>query len=307
MKRIITVNGPIAPEEMGITLSHEHIMVDFIGAAESGKHRYSYNDVIETMLPYLLEIKEYGVQTFIDCTPMYLARDVEILAKLSELSGLHIITNTGQYKEPYLPAQTSILDPAELAEQWIDEFVNGIDGTNIKPGFIKTASNSGELPPIQQKVIKAAAITSINTGLTIATHTEDGVAAMQILDILDETQVYPQKWIYVHAQLEENHDILIEIAKQGAWIELDNIAMGTEEKHMLPLLKLLDAGYEKQILLSQDSGWYNVGEVNGGNIRPYTYLMDRFIPMMEERGVSRDIIDTIMIDNPSRAFASYAY
>ncbi len=302
-KKIITVKGQIVPEDMGLTLPHEHILVDFIGAEKTGKHRYVAQEVIDVMLPYLMEIKEAGVKTFVECTPMYLARDVEILRRLSDLTGLHILTNTGLYKEPYLPSDSFTMTAEELAEKWIMEYEEGIDGTEIRPGFIKTAVNPGELVPIQRKVIKAAAITSASTGLTIATHTGAGVAAMEVLDILEEDGVNPDKWIYVHAQNEENHALIIEIAKRGAWIELDGIGPGKEEKHLLPLLKLLDAGFEKKILLSQDAGWYRAGEVNGGVKRPYTYIFSDFFPLARERGMTERLINTIMVENVSRAFA----
>ena len=302
MPKIITVTGPISPDEMGLTLPHEHIMVDFAGAGNTGKHKYEKREVIETMLPYLLELKEYGARTFVDCTPMHLARDVEILQELSELSGIYILTNTGQYKEPHLPAETFALEPSDLALQWISEFEKGIEDTGIKPGFIKTAVNPGPLLPIQRNIITAAAIASLSTGLTIATHTGPAVAALEVLDILGQAGISPHKWIYVHAQAEANHDLLVEIARRGAWISLDNIGPGTEDTHLQPLMKLLDAGFGEQILLSHDAGWYNVGETSGGIKRPYTYLIKSFIHITEGAGIPKGIIGNIMIDNPAKAF-----
>jgi phosphotriesterase-related protein len=168
---VITVNGPIAPGDMGLTLPHEHVMVDFIGADKVGKHRYRPDDVVSTMLPFIRDVQEQGVRTFVDCTPMYLGRDVEVLWTISGLTGLQIVTNTGQYKEPHLPARTFEVDAEALAEGWIREFEEGIEGTSIKPGFIKTAVERESLAPTQQKVVRAAALTSRATGLAIATHT----------------------------------------------------------------------------------------------------------------------------------------
>jgi phosphotriesterase-related protein len=104
------VLGAIEPQEMGLTLPHEHILVDFVGAEKSGPHRYVREDVVATMLPFMKEIRAKGVRTFVDCTPMYLARDVEVLRELSLRTNMHILTNTGQYKEPYLPKATFELD-----------------------------------------------------------------------------------------------------------------------------------------------------------------------------------------------------
>ncbi|MFW5980869.1 MAG: phosphotriesterase family protein, partial [Halanaerobiaceae bacterium] len=302
-EEIITVNGPIKTEEMGLTLPHEHIMVDFIGADKAGKHRYRREEVVEVMLPYLEEIKEKGVKTFVDCTPMYLARDVKVLKELADKTGLNIITNTGQYKEPYLPRDTFEISAEELAAQWIEEFEKGIEETDIRPGFIKTAVDPEGLNKIQQKVIKAAAITSKNTGLTIATHTGCGQSAGEIIDILINIGIKLNKWIFVHAQNEKDYNILRELAEKGVWIELDGIGPDTIQEHIDPLVYLIDKGLEDRILLSQDAGWYEVGNEPGKEKQPYSFIFDNFLPETEKMGITPEVIDRIMIDNPASVFA----
>jgi len=287
---------------MGLTLPHEHVMVDFVGADKVGKQRYRPDDVVSTMLPYIRDAQAQGVTTFVDCTPMFLGRDVEVLRTISELTGLHILTNTGQYKEPYLPAETFELEPQALADQWILEAREGIDGTSVKPGFIKTAVERESLAPMQQKVTRAAALTSKATGLTIATHTAAAVAAMEVLGIVESVCVDPDRWIFVHAQHEPDPDLLVEVARRGAWISLDGIGASTVDAHIVPLLKLLDAGFERQVLLSHDAGWYRVGEEPGGAKDPFTYMVGEFIPLMKRKGVSDETVHIITVTNPAVAF-----
>jgi phosphotriesterase-related protein len=277
-------------------------MVDFVGADKVGKHRYRPDDVVSTMLPFIRDAQAQGVTTFVDCTPMFLGRDVEVLRTISELTGLHILTNTGQYKEPYLPAETFELEPQALADQWILESQEGIDGTSVKPGFIKTAVERESLAPMQQKVTRAAALTSKATGLTIATHTAAAVAAMEVLDIVEAVGVDPDRWIFVHAQHEPDPDMLVEVARRGAWISLDGIGASTVDAHIVPLLKLLDAGFERQVLLSHDAGWYRVGEEPGGAKDSFIYMLGEFKPLMKRRGISDETIHTITVINPSVAF-----
>ena len=108
---LITVTGRIPVEEMGVSLIHEHILVDFIGADSTGYHRWKRTDVVGRALPFLLEAKEKGVKTFIDCTPAYLGRDPLLLKEMSEKTGIHILTNTGYYgavKNKYLLHQRSM-------------------------------------------------------------------------------------------------------------------------------------------------------------------------------------------------------
>src|SRR5687768_13892137 len=96
-RTIMTVNGEIPASRMGLTLPHEHVIVDFVGADKVSPDRYNRQEVFNTVLPYLKQARKLGCRTFIDCTPAYLARDPQLLRQLSEASGLHIITNTGYY------------------------------------------------------------------------------------------------------------------------------------------------------------------------------------------------------------------
>ena len=102
----MTVRGPIPPEEMGPTLPHEHVLVDFVGAREASRDRYDADEVYRVALPHLRRIREQGIRTLVECTPAYLGRDPALLRRLSEASGLHILTPTGYYgagRGKYLP------------------------------------------------------------------------------------------------------------------------------------------------------------------------------------------------------------
>ncbi|MFX1283020.1 MAG: phosphotriesterase [Promethearchaeota archaeon] len=303
--KIITVTGEIPSKEMGFTLPHEHILVDFIGAEETGKHRYNPDEVINIMFPYLLDIQKLGVTTFIDCTPMFLARDVKILKELANKTNLNILTNTGLYgRDPYIPKYTYIQSIEELANQWIREAKEGIEDTVIKPGFIKTAVDGGEFTEIEKKLIEVAAVVSNETNLTIATHTCFGEKALQILNVLKDYDVKPQKWIFVHANIEEKIELILQVAEQGAWIELDGVGQEGQDEKILRILNILiDQEYQDQILLSQDAGCYFVGEPNGGEIRPFSHFITKFIPMLRNSGIQDDLIQKFTINNPAAAFS----
>jgi len=303
--KINTVTGEIQPKEMGFTLPHEHILVDFIGAEETGKHRYNPEEVINIMFPYLLDIQKLGVKTFIDCTPMYLARDVKILKELANKTNLNILTNTGLYgREPYIPKHAYKESIEELANQWILETKEGIEDTLIKPGFIKTAVDGEEFTEIENKLIEVAAVASNETNLTIATHTCFGEKALQILKVLNDYNVKPQKWIFVHANIEEKLELILQVAEQGAWIELDGVGQEGQDEKILNILDILiDQDYEDQILLSQDAGCYFVGEPNGGEIRPFSPFITEFIPVLRDRGIQDELIQKFTINNPASAFS----
>lgn len=296
---IQTVSGRISPEQLGMTLIHEHIIVDFIGADRVNKNRYDEDEVFEVMLPYLEEIRKLGVTGFCDCAPMFLARAPRLLERLATAANMHILTNTGLYKEPYLPQYAFEKSADELAEIWTGEMENGIEDTGIKPGFIKIAVNPGHLIPVQEKIVRAAARTSLATGLTIAAHTGHGVAAMEELDILEEEGVPLSKFIFVHAGTDKDHDV----ARRGAWVEYDGISEAQADRYMTLIKGMLDNGYEDNLLLSQDAGWYNVGQPKGGNIRGYAYIIEEFLPLMRKSGIDQNTIDKLMIANPARALS----
>ncbi len=200
--RIITVTGEIPASAMGKTLHHEHVLVDFIGADSTGYDRWSKDSVVEKVLPYLLEIKKLGYKTLVECTPAYLGRDPQLLKMLSEKSGIQIITNTGYYSAvggKYIPKHGYTETAEQLADRWIDEAKNGIEGTGIYPGFIKISVESGNLEEINRKVVEAACITHKATGLVIMSHTGLAVPAFQQLEILEKNGVSPSAFIFTHA------------------------------------------------------------------------------------------------------------
>src|SRR5829696_5995403 len=95
--KVLTVLGPITPDELGMTLAHEHCVVDFLGAEKAKAPRHDADEGFLTILPQLKSLKERGCRTFVECTPNYIGRDVRLLKRLATASGLHILTNTGYY------------------------------------------------------------------------------------------------------------------------------------------------------------------------------------------------------------------
>ena len=302
MGKIRTVLGDIHPGKLGPTLAHEHILVDFIGADKHSKERYDPNEVFSTMLPYLTEIRRLGVTGFVECTPNYMARDPEVLARLSKAADIHILTNTGLYKEPYLPKYAFEYSADQLADQWTREIREGIEDTDVKAGFIKIAVNPERIVPIQQEIVRAAARCSLTTGAAVACHTASGVAALHLLEILEEEGADLGRLIVVHSDAEEDTEYHLKIASCGAWVEYDAVREETAERTLTLLRLMLQSGFEDQVLLSQDAGWYNVGEPGGGGIRGFEYLVRNFVPLMLGNGFSKELVDRILIKNPSRAF-----
>ncbi len=303
-RTVQTVTGMFAADRLGVALMHEHILVDFIGADRVSPSRYDADEVFKVALPHLTNIRELGCETFVDCTPAYIGRDARLLKRLSEASGLHILTNTGYYgaaHDKYLPKHAFTETAAQLAARWIQEAEHGIDGTGIRPAFMKIGVDEAPLSDVDAKLVKAAAVTLKATGLTIASHTTTGAAAIAEIDILDRAGVPADRFIWVHAHNEHDASFHVRAAKAGAWVEFDGISDDSVVRHVDLVREMKAQGLLGRVLLSHDAGWYHVGEPGGGEFRPYTTLFTRVVPALEAAGVTKGEIRQMLVDNPRRA------
>jgi len=303
--KIITVIGEIPASAIGKTLHHEHLLVDFIGADSSGYHRWNRDSVTEKVLPYLEEIKKLGYKTLVECTPSYLGRDPELLKMLTKKSGIQIITNTGYYSAAggkFLPKHAFDETAEQLAQRWIDEAKNGIEGTGIYPGFIKIAVERAPLQEINRKVVEAACITHKATGLVIMSHTGTAVPAFQEIDILKKFGVHPSALIWTHANNESDFNKHIEAAKTGVWIAFDKFTLQETDRFVQFALLMKKEGLLGKVLFSHDVGWYRPGEPNGGEFRGFTEIEEFLIPALEKNGLSQHDIYQLFNVNPAEAF-----
>lgn len=305
-REIITVNGPIDADEIGFTLPHEHVLVDFIGADSVGPHRYNPDSAFQVALPHLVEFKGSEGETMFECTPAYLGRDPALLRRLATVSGVNIITNTGYYGavgEKYYPDHAFVETAEQIAERWIKEFNDGIDNTGIRPGFMKLSADKAPLTETQVKMVHAGAITHLATGLTIAIHTGNGAAAQEELAIIESHGISPQAFIWIHAQSERDSSIHRLIAERGAWVEFDGLNPENVNQYVGFLKRARAESWLNKVLVSHDAGWYNVGNPGSVKYRGYTTLINELIPALERENFSRDDIDLITKKNPAAAFA----
>jgi phosphotriesterase-related protein len=302
--QVETVRGPLDPKKLGFTLVHEHILVDFIGADQASPSRYNPDEVFAVALPKLKELKARGCDALVECTPAYLGRDVRLFQRLSEASGLHIVTNTGYYganKDKHVPEHAYSETAEQLAARWTREYQRGIDGTRIKPGFQKIGVDAGRLSDIDAKLVASGGLCYKQTGLRLHVHTGDGAAAADILNILERQQVPASAYVWVHAQNCKDRELHAVAAKAGAWLEFDGVNPKRLEDHVVAVAEMVERGYLDNLLVSHDSGWYRVGEPGGGQYNGYTYIFEAYLSALKKRGVTDPQIRRIFVDNPARA------
>jgi phosphotriesterase-related protein len=281
-------------------LVHEHVLVDFVGADKIAPGRYDPDVVFQLVKPKLEEIQKLGCKRFQDCTPNYLGRDPKLLARLQDATGIEMWTNTGLYaarNHNYLPPYAKTETPAQLAKRWAEEFRKGVDG--VKPRFIKIGVNRGPLPELDKKIVRAAALASKDTGLTFVSHTGNGIAAQEQLDIVLEEKLPPSKFVWVHADGEKDHSFHRKIAEAGAWVEFDHVGPAAEAlRWHLECVQFMEKNnLLRRTLISQDAGYYKPGEPNGGPFKDYSHLYTRFVPQL-----SAATAKTLLWENPRAAF-----
>lgn len=306
----MTISGLIHKNEMGITLEHEHVVVDFTGAEKVAQPQYPLRLALDSLLPHFHELSTYNVKTLIECTPQYIGRDVNLLKELSRETGLNILTNTGYYAaadKNYLPAHTYTETAEQLAKRWISEWKDGIDGTEIRPGFIKLGVGKNPLDETEQKLVAAGAITHLASGLKIAIHTGSAVAAQGEIEILAKHGVAPEALIIVHAQ-NASDDEQVSLARQGAWVSLDGVFNSPKSiyRYSRSLVRLKGEDLLHRVLISQDAYWQVMKKEDTIYFErmgsPYSAIFEVLIPALHEKGFTQDEIDQLLISNPAEAY-----
>lgn len=312
----MSVLGPQPSSSMGFTLSHEHLFADLRPYSEQLKNPLSLdlNDVVATVLPHLIEIQKLGCKTFIDCTAVGVGRNPPLLKALAKASGMQIVTTTGAYlsndskfKPDYFDAMTA----DALAEKWLGEWHDGIDGTGIKPGMIKIGVSGGSLTNDENKLVKAAILTHKKSGMVIGCHIGpwrevkpgvNGKSALEQIKLVKDAGLSPKRWIWIHAQSEVDFQFHQQALAQGAWISYDGYRPEQTPHYVELITRIKAEGYLQNLLVSQDSGWYTAGEPKGGKFNSFAPLITTLIPALNERGFTADELAQIFTRNPAEAF-----
>jgi predicted metal-dependent phosphotriesterase family hydrolase len=309
----MTVNGKMPSVRLSKALIHEHVVTNFIGADSVKIPAHDAPRDVSQFLKYFKALKERGVNLVFECTPAFIGRDVSLLQKVSSASGVEIVTNTGWYSavdKKYLPAYAYTEDEIAISGRWMNEALHGIEGTAIKPGFIKLGVDKGELDSTEAKLLRAAVIVSKRTGLTIAVHTGDYAAAKSEYEILIRENHKPDKLVWVHAQNASDEERRT-LAAKGVYISLDGVSEKNLDEYIQKVLFLKRYNLLSRVLISHDDGWsvlsngsYESLEVFGnGNSTPYTTIFGKFVPMLLDSGVTQQEVDMIFRENVIKCFA----
>lgn len=312
---ITTVTGAISPEQMGFCHSHEHL---FLKKGQSAKIDPALQiDDYDKTIQELNLFKEVGGATIVEAQPVGSGRHGRWLEAASQQTGVQIVASTGFHKLVFYPEDHWIhtADADKLTELFIDELQNGMyaDGEEAWPeeqisaraGIIKTASDFQGVGGRYYRLFKAAAQAALATRAPIMSHTEMGRAALDQIKLYTDFGLKPDQLIICHLDREmENADYMLHVASTGVYLELDTIGRfkyHSDEEEVELIIKLIEAGYENQILLSLDTTRKRLKSY-GGELG-LDYLATTFLPKLERGGVPKALIHKIMHDNPAKAFS----
>ncbi len=320
MPKLITTLGAFEQDALGMILPHEHIFVD-LGPIEAESYKNAdVDDVIRLMGPEIERIKAQGITALVECTPVGVGRRVDIDRAVSVATNFPVVVPTGIYREPWVPAWAQAASTEELTTWMLGELTGTVKEDTVKEGTVKegTESDSGVQAawikvsagddgqtPCEAKILQAAARAGAATNAIIGSHTIRGRVVREQLDLIEATGYRADRFIWIHTQAEPDFALHLEMAGRGCWIEYDNI--GSEHPGDEQLIgwiqQMLEAGHGDQLLLSHDRGWYDPSKPGGGVPRPYTYLVDQFLPKLRQAGIADETIHQLTHVNPFVAYA----
>ena len=316
MPTVESVNGPIDLEELGLTLIHEHFRATDEAARFQFPHLYDEQAEWDVALSDANAVKGHGVRTVVEPSAMYLNRDARFSKRVADESGVQVILATGVYTYDHLPQVLMNRTEDEIAEIFVHDIENGIQGTDIKAAFIKCAADEPGVTPNVEKIHRAAARASNQTGRPILAHShpksETGLAQMRVFE---DEGVDPAKVQVAHTGDTDDLDYIERLLDTGCWIGMDryglDIYLPTEQRQAT-VLSLLEKGHADRMFLSQD--WCStldyfteaVEEQLVPTAAPnwsMTFLFEQVIPELKERGMTEEQLDQMMVENPKRWLA----
>jgi phosphotriesterase-related protein len=316
---INTVLGPCTPDDLGVTLMHEHLLIGWPGwETDAAAPPFKRKEILTLCVDRMQELKALGLRTFLDPCPIDLARDAEFMAEVAQAARVNIICATGLYKEdqgaaPYFKFRAQFADAvSEMAETFTKELTAGIGDTGIKAGILKVATQAHKISPYEETVLRAAARASKATGARITTHTDEGTMGREQLDIFASEGVDLHHVIIGHSCGSADLRYHVDMLDRGCTLGFDRFGLEILQPDRLrkaALIGLLGIGFHNQIVLSHDSVWCWRGRPLPipaellPNWNP-AHVFKNIVPALREAGVAQEKIDAMLIDNPRRFFQS---
>lgn len=302
-RRLYTTMGPLARDELGLILPHEHVFVDLRTPDSPGYAEADEAEVVALMAPMIEEIKLRGVTALVECSTTGVGRRADLDLAVSRATGLPIVVPTGSYREPWIMPWVREADDEALEAWMLRELTERFDEADYRAGWIKLSAGDDGITRLEERILRAAARAAARTGAVIGSHTMRGSVAMRQLDLLEEEGCLASRFIWIHTQKETDLGYHDEAVSRGAWIEYDHVSRAPDAEVCALILRALAAGSTNRVLISHDVGWFDPAKPGGGTPRPYTHLTDVMMPLLRASGVDEATLEILTADNPFRAYS----
>lgn len=334
---IRTVLGPIAPEALGVTLPHEHILSTLevyleeprdeaearlldepltatnLAAVRAAPYRNRQNTLFDDedlATRELILFRDAGGATVVDQTLPDIGRDLAGLARLARRTGLHIVAGCGYYLEETHSPAVAERTVEELAERLVAELTADASTGGIPCGVLGEIGLTSPMTAAERKVLRAVAIAQRETGAPVSIHTQAPDAqGIQALDVLEAGGVDPGRVAIAHIDSDIDPAYQTAIAARGAFVEYDFFGWGevaatseyfvhSDRERVAGVAALLEAGFRDQVLLSQDVVTrLQLTEYGGSG---YARIARDLPPLFAEHGIDGDELRRLMTANPAR-------
>ena len=314
MPIVRTVLGDIAPDELGVTYAHEHLVIDG-GRPVQMEPEFDLGDV-DAMTIEVSEARALGLRSVVEAMPCDAGRNVDKLAELSRRSAVHIVAPTGLHHDRYYgPLHWSArISVQELAELFVADVTDGIDvydyagpvvrRTAYRAGVVKIAGSTGGLSPRDRRVFEAAAEAHGRTGVPILTHCEGGTGALEQVQMLADLGVDPSHVALSHVDKVVDRGYHRDMLSSGAFAEYDqSFRWGDRPNGTITLLQwMIEDGLGDRLLLGMDAARRRYYRVHGG-APGLTWLLGGFSEAMTNAGLTGPIRQGLFVHNPARYLA----
>jgi phosphotriesterase-related protein len=303
MTDIMTVTGPVAPELLGVTHSHEHVLWDYWKLIPSYDCVFDDEDVATAELE---AFRAAGGGAMVDASTVGIRTDPLALRRVSERSGVRLVLGAGWYRERLYSREVFEKTIPHLAEVLIEGIAAGVDGTDVRAGVIgEIGTERGAITPAEERVFRAAARAHLETGVAILTHTTHfGELALAQIELLQDAGVATDRIVISHLGDRVDHRLLLEIAATGVYLSVDNIGYAgsgypSDAVRADSVARLVREGYGDRVVLGCDISSTTQLATFGGH--GYAWLLNSFLPLLVERGLDEAQLHRLTTANIAQA------
>jgi phosphotriesterase-related protein len=315
MSTVQTVQGPVDADRLGVVLAHEHVRFRDEAVAAEWPGRYDEQLELEAALVAVEAAKERGVRTIFDPTAMFGGRDVRFMKRVADRTGVQIVACTGIYSYDYLPHYFENRDVNVMADHFVEDIEIGVQGTGIRAGFLKCAADAAGVTENVEKIHRAVARASVQTGAAIMAHSMPAVATgPRQVEIFEEEGVDLARVQIAHCGDTEDVEYIQGLIDKDVYVGLDRYGLEMYlpiDKRNATAAELLRRGHAERLIISQDFcatiDWFPAEAEavfeSQGAIRNWsmTLVFDEVVPWLREQGAMDDeSFRTVFVENPKR-------